>query len=130
MNFGEIYLVEIPVSGGHEQQVVRPAIIVQIAGNIDKIPTILIVPLTTKIKASMFPFTFVVEPDSINNLTSTSVALIFQLRAIDKKRIKNRIGSLNTDDIQKLKQNLPLYYNPHFYCSYLSADREGFHQFF
>jgi len=106
LNFGEIYLVEIPVSGGHEQQVVRPAIIVQIAGNIDKIPTILIVPLTTKIKASMFPFTFVVEPDSINNLTSTSVALIFQLRAIDKKRIKNRIGSLNADDIQKLKQNL------------------------
>lgn len=88
MTFGDIYLVEIPASGGHEQQGARPAIIVQAAENIDKIPTVLIVPFTTQIKAANFPFTFVVEPDSINNLTSTSIALVFQLRAIDKKRIK------------------------------------------
>jgi mRNA-degrading endonuclease toxin of MazEF toxin-antitoxin module len=28
MDFGDIYLVEIPGSGGHEQQGIRPAIIV------------------------------------------------------------------------------------------------------
>ncbi|MBA2124432.1 hypothetical protein B9J78_05830 [bacterium Unc6] len=42
--FGDIYLVEIPASGGHEQQGVRPAIIVQTAENIDRVPTVLIVP--------------------------------------------------------------------------------------
>ena len=106
MDFGDIYLVEIPTSGGHEQQGVRPAIIVQTSENIDKVPTVLVVPFTTQIRASNFPFTFVVEPDLTNNLTSKSVALVFQLRAIDKKRLKNKLGSLRSNDIQTLKQNL------------------------
>jgi mRNA interferase MazF len=105
--FGDIYLVEIPTSGGHEQQGLRPAIIVQTTENIDKLPTVLIVPFTTQIKAANFPFTFVVEPDSTNNLTSTSIALAFQLRAIDKK-IKNKIGSLSINDVRVLKQNLEM----------------------
>lgn len=106
MTFGDIYLVEIPASGGHEQQGVRPAIVVQTSENIDRVPTVIIVPFTTQIKAANFPFTFVVEPDSTNNLTSTSIALVFQLRAIDKKRMKSKIGSLNPSDMQILKQNL------------------------
>ena len=84
MEFGDIYLVEIPASGGHEQQGVRPAIIVQTSENIEKVPTILVVPFTTQFKAANFPFTFVIEPDSTNNLASKSVALVFQLRAIGK----------------------------------------------
>lgn len=103
---GDIYLVEIPASGGHEQQGARPAIVVQTSENIDRVPTVLIVPFTTQIKAANFPFTFVVEPDPANNLTSTSVALVFQLRAIDKKRLKSKLGSLNADYMQILKQNL------------------------
>lgn len=106
MTFGDIYLVEIPASGGHEQQGVRPAIVVQTTENIDRVPTILIVPFTTQIKAANFPFTFVVKSDTANNLTSTSVALVFQLRAIDKKRLKSKIGNLNPDYLQILKQNL------------------------
>ncbi len=106
MTFGDIYLVEIPASGGHEQQGVRPAIVVQTSENVDRLPTVLIVPFTTQIKAVNFPFTFVVEPDSTNNLISTSVALVFQLRAIDKKRLKNKVGSLTPDYLQILKQNL------------------------
>ncbi|MEW6068161.1 MAG: type II toxin-antitoxin system PemK/MazF family toxin [Nitrospirota bacterium] len=106
MDFGDIYLVEIPASGGYEQQGVRPAIIVQTSENIEKVPTVLVVPFTTQIKAANFPFTFIVKPDSSNNLTSTSVALAFQLRAIDKKRLKKKLGNLNSDDIQVLKQNL------------------------
>jgi mRNA-degrading endonuclease toxin of MazEF toxin-antitoxin module len=69
MDFGDIYLVEIPGSGGHEQQGVRPAIIVQTTEHIEKVPTVLVVPFTTQIKAANFPFTFVIEPDSSNNLT-------------------------------------------------------------
>jgi len=106
MEFGDIYLVEIPASGGHEQQGVRPAIIVQTSENIEKVPTILVVPFTTQFKAANFPFTFVIEPDSTNNLASKSVALVFQLRAIDKKRLKNKLGNLSSKDVQALKQYL------------------------
>lgn len=106
MKAGDIYFVEIPESNGREQQGVRPVVIVQTTINIDKIPTVLVVPFTTKIKAASFPFTFVVKPDASNNLTSISVALVFQLRAIDKKRLKNKLGCLNSNDAENLKQIL------------------------
>jgi mRNA interferase MazF len=105
MKEGEIYRVEIPVSGGREQAGLRPAIIAQAAGA-ERLPTVLVVPLTSKIKAASFPFTFLLEPDHSNNLSAVSVALVFQLRAIDKKRIKSKIGNLAPNHREVLKKNL------------------------
>jgi mRNA interferase MazF len=105
MKEGEIYRVEIPVSGGREQAGLRPVIIAQAAGT-EKLPTVLVVPLTSKIKAASFPFTFLLEPDHSNNLSAVSVALVFQLRAIDKKRIKSKIGRLTPDQHKILKDKL------------------------
>lgn len=105
MQEGEIYFVEIPLSGGHEQAGLRPAIIAQAAG-LEKLPTVLIVPLTSKLKAADFPFTFLIEPDKINNLDVTSVALVFQLRAIDKRRLENKIGRIGQVKLELLKQNV------------------------
>lgn len=50
MQEGDIYLVEIPASNGHEQAGFRPAIIIQ-SSDIEKLPTVLVIPLTSKIKA-------------------------------------------------------------------------------
>jgi len=105
MQEGDIYLVEIPLIGGHEQAGLRPAIIVQ-ATDIEKLPTVLIVPLTSKLKAADFPFTFIIEPDKVNNLDVASVALVFQLRAIDKKRLKNKLGKIEEAKLRLLKENL------------------------
>jgi len=105
MQYGDVYYVEIPLSGGHEQAGLRPAIIVQASG-LEKLPTILMVPLTSKFRASDFPFTFVIEPDQINNLDVTSIALVFQLRAIDKKRLRNKIGKIGQEKVETLKEML------------------------
>ncbi len=105
MQEGDIYLVEIPLSRGHEQAGLRPAIIVQAAG-LEGLPTVLIVPLTSKLRAADFPFTFMIEPDNLNNLDVVSVALVFQLRAIDKRRLKNKIGKIEQVKLEHLKQRL------------------------
>ena len=105
MQEGDIYFVEFPFSKGHEQAGLRPAIIVQ-AIDFEELPTVLIVPLTSKIKASNFPFTFKIEPDNLNNLNVTSVVLIFQLRAIDQRRLKNKIGIMGQTKLELLKHNL------------------------
>lgn len=63
-------------------------------------------PLTSKIKASNFPFTFKIEPDKFNNLNVASVVLIFQLRAIDQRRLKNKIGIIGQTKLDLLKYNL------------------------
>jgi mRNA interferase MazF len=105
MREGDIYLVEIPSSSGHEQAGPRPAIIVQASG-LERLPTVLIVPLTSKLRAADFPFTFIIEPDNLNNLDVVSVALVFQLRAIDKRRMKNKIGKIKQAKLELLKQSL------------------------
>ena len=106
MDIGDIYTVEIPSSDGHEQAGVRPAIIVQAPQFENQLPTVLIVPLTSRLVAQAFPGTFLIHPDSENGLTITSVALVFQLRAIDKRRLRRMIGRLSTSCLAQLHQHI------------------------
>lgn len=101
MKIGDIYLVDLPQIGGREQMGKRPAIIVQ--GKEYDLPTVLVVPLTTRIKALDFAGTILIKPDDKNHLDEESVALAFQLRAIDRKRLSKKIGELKTDQIAKLQ---------------------------
>ncbi len=79
----------------------RPALILQ--EEEFKLPTVLIVPLTTKIRALDFAGTVLIQPDDKNHLDKESVALAFQLRAIDRKRLSKKIGKLKEDQITKLQ---------------------------
>ena len=102
MDIGDVFTVEIPPSDGHEQAGTRPAIIVQAPEFEDRLPTVLIVPLTSRLAAQAFPGTFVIYPDAENHLSMISVALVFQLRAIDKRRLKRKIGHLSASDLIQL----------------------------
>ena|SRR5437763_15973220 len=106
MQIGDIYTVEIPSSDGHEQAGPRPAIIAQAPQFEKQLPTVLIVPLTSRLAAQAFPGTFLIHPSSKNNLRVPSVALVFQLRAIDKRRLKRRIGRLNAAHLALLSQHI------------------------
>jgi len=106
METGDICLVEIPFSGGHEQAGTRPAIIVQASQFEDRLPTVLVVPLTSKLAAQSFPGTFLIHPDSENGLNTTSVALVFQLRAIDRRRLRRMIGRLSPSHLSLLHQQI------------------------
>jgi len=103
MDIGDIYTVEIPPSNGHEQAGVRPAIIMQAEQFETRLPTVLLVPLTSQLRARGFPGTVSVHPDAENHLVSESVALAFQLRAIDKRRLKSPIGRLSTVDLANVR---------------------------
>ena len=94
MKKGEIWRVHIPAAQGHAQTGARPAIILQEQVFNHTLPTTLIVPLTSKIAASRFPDTLVIQPDMENGLTSSSVALVFQIRTIDQKNCLNLMEHL------------------------------------
>lgn len=106
MVIGDIYTVEIPSTDGHEQAGSRPAIVVQTPQFENQLPTVLIVPLTSQLAAQAFPGTLLIHPDSENGLTMISVALVFQLRAIDKRRLKRMIGRLSTAHLAELHQQI------------------------
>lgn len=100
MDKGDIWLVEIPQTNGHEQSGKRPVIIIT-ESNIA-----IIIPFTSNIQVLRFPHTIEVEPSKSNGLTMKSVALVFQIRAIDKKRLKSKIGGLESIIIMKINKML------------------------
>ena len=56
----------------------------------------MVVPLTGKLRAGGFPHTIAVDPTPQNGLTYQSVLLVFQLRAVDKKRVRGTIGRIES----------------------------------
>jgi len=88
MKKGEIWLTEFPAIMGHEQTGNRPAIILT---DTDFEITI-IIPITSNIQALRFPYTLEIKPSKSNGLKINSIALVFQIRAIDKKRLIKKIG--------------------------------------
>lgn len=102
MKKGEIWIVEIPQLGGHEQKGTRPAIIVADA----RAPIAVIIPCTSNLRALQFPYTLLIEPSKENGLDITSVALAMHVRAIDKKRLIKRIGALEKSTLRQISNVL------------------------
>jgi mRNA interferase MazF len=102
---GDIVLVELPQTAngvGHEQVGLRPALVVQDDLPGETLSVIMIVPFTSNLKAQRFPHTLMIQPSRQNGLTVPSVLLVFQLRAIDKQRVRKRIGQLENDLMSKV----------------------------
>jgi len=98
MNKGEIWLVELPRTNGHEQAGTRPVIVLREAeANIA-----VVIPFTSNIQALRFPHTLEIRPSKENGLKDISVALVFQIRAIDKKRLVKGIGILSEKSSEKI----------------------------
>ena len=94
MKRGEVWRVRMPAVRGHTQAGERPAIIVQ-DESFSALPTVLIVPFTSTMRATRFPGTLLVQPDQQNGLSVPSVALVFQLSALDRQNCLARLGELD-----------------------------------
>ena len=104
MKRGEVWRVRLPTGAGHAQSGERPAIIIQNDANTARLPTVLIVPLTSSRAALRFPGTAEIQPDGQNGLTVASVALGFQTTALDKQFVLRRLGVLNDADLARVLQ--------------------------
>ena len=66
--------------------------------------TVLVCPLTSQIDALRFPGTVFIEPSAENGLRRNSVVLVFQLTAVDKRFIGDRIGEAESDAVASIWQ--------------------------
>ena len=106
---GDVLLVNLPTPSagvGHEQIGSRPALAVQNDNSGSMLPTTMIIPFTSSLKALRYPHTFRVDPSMQNGLSVPSVLLVFQLRAIDKSRISGNVGRLENHYLQRLMNEL------------------------
>jgi mRNA interferase MazF len=70
------------------------------------LPVVLVVPLTTARAAMRFAGTTLIRPTAENGLPQASVALVFQLRAIDRRRVQERIGRMSPAVLQDMLTEL------------------------
>jgi len=106
MTIGDIHWVDLPNSGGREQAGRRPAIVIQNDGYAGSLPTVLVIPLSSAISALRFPGTAPIKADTTSELRTDSVALVFQLRAIDRGRIKEKIGAVSESEVVEIRSEL------------------------
>ncbi len=67
---------------------------------------ITVVPFTTKLNKSRYPFTLTVEPSLENGLSSKSVLMAFQVVSYQKSRVIDVIGHLEPGYLRQLEQLL------------------------
>ncbi len=106
MTIGEIHWVDLPDAGGREQSGRRPAIIIQNDGYAGSLPIVLVIPLSSAIAALRFPGTAPIKASPTSGLRTDSVALVFQLRAIDRGRIKEKVGTVSESELVEIRLEL------------------------
>lgn len=102
MKKGELWLVRIPALGGRSQHGTRPAIVLADP----KLPVAVIIPCTSNLQALRFRFTVRLHPTSKNGLETESVALAFQLFAIDRQFFETKLGTLEKPLMEELDRTL------------------------
>ena len=91
---GELYYADLSPVIGSEQGGVRPVLVVQNDIGNRYSPTIIAAAVTSKINKARLP-THIELSASTYGLVKDSVVLLEQIRTIDKRRLKDRIGLLS-----------------------------------
>ena len=89
---GELYYADLSPVVGSEQGGIRPILVVQNDIGNKYSPTIIAAAITSKINKAKLP-THIELPSSYG-LAKDSVILLEQIRTLDKRRLKERIGEL------------------------------------
>jgi mRNA interferase MazF len=92
---GDIYYARLNPVVGSEQGETRPVLVVQNDIGNKHSPTIIVIPLTCKLKKPKLP-THVFIPQG-SGPEENSVALAEQIRTIDRSRIDRYIGRINSE---------------------------------
>jgi len=91
---GEIYYANLNPVVGCEQGDTRPVLVVQNNMGNKHSPTIVVVPITRSLKKTLLP-THVIIPFS-SGITDNSLALVEQIRTIDRSRLYEYIGRIDS----------------------------------
>jgi len=93
---GDLYLADLSPVVGSEQGGLRPVLIVQNDVGNRFSPTVIVAAITSQIEKSKLPTHIELKAGQVG-LTRDSVILLEQIRTIDKRRLKQRLGHLDND---------------------------------
>ncbi len=102
---GDIFYADLSPVVGSEQGGVRPVLVVQNDVGNKFSPTVIISAITSQINKAKMPTHIEITAEEYG-LAKDSVILLEQIRTIDKRRLKERIGRLDDEFMQKVDDAL------------------------
>jgi len=104
---GDIFYADLSPVIGSEQGGVRPVLIVQNDIGNKYSPTVIVAAITSQINKAKLP-THVEINATEYGITKDSVILLEQIRTIDKKRLKEKIGHLSDELMYRVNDSLQI----------------------
>lgn len=104
---GDIFFADLSPVVGSEQGGIRPVVVVQNDIGNKYSPTIIIAAITSQLHKAKLPTHIGIAADKYG-LPKNSVVLLEQLRTIDKKRLREKIGSFDNNFMSKLDDALKI----------------------
>ena len=107
MKRGDVFYADLSPVIGSEQGGVRPVLVIQNDIGNKYSPTIIIAAITSQINKAKLP-THVEISAPEYGLPKDSVVLLEQVRTIDKKRLREKIGRFNDEMMAKVDECLKI----------------------
>lgn len=104
---GDIYYADLSPVVGSEQGGVRPVLIIQNDIGNKYSPTVIATAITSQINKAKMPTHIELDANEYG-LSKDSVVLAEQIRTIDKKRLKEKIGHLDDQLMTKVNEALEI----------------------
>ena len=98
---GDIYYADLSPVVGSEQGGVRPVLVVQNDVGNKFSPTVIIAAITSQLSKAKLPTHIELNREKYN-LSKDSVVLLEQIRTLDKRRLKEKISSLDQIKMQQI----------------------------
>ncbi len=100
---GDIFYADLSPVVGSEQGGVRPVLVVQNDIGNKYSPTVIVAAITSRINKAKMPTHIEIKGEDYG-LSKDSVILLEQIRTIDKKRLKERIGHVDESVIETVNE--------------------------
>ena len=102
---GDIYYADLSPVVGSEQGGVRPVLVVQNDVGNRFSPTVIVSAITSRMEKTKLPTHIEVDARECG-LAKDSVVLLEQVRTIDKRRLREKMGTLDVSDMNKVNSAL------------------------
>ncbi|MBI2267842.1 MAG: type II toxin-antitoxin system PemK/MazF family toxin [Candidatus Blackburnbacteria bacterium] len=105
---GEVFIANLDPSFGREIHKKRPVLV--ISNNIinQTFPVVTIIPFSSIVPQLNGPDIVRISPHKGMEIKEESIAVVNQIRSIDKERLIKKVGILSTDKLEEVEQALKL----------------------
>lgn len=104
---GDIFYADLSPVVGSEQGGIRPVLVIQNDVGNKYSPTVIVAAITSQINKAKMPTHIELSCDDYG-LSKDSVVLMEQIRTIDKKRLKEKIGHMDEEHTKNIDEALKI----------------------